>query len=179
MAKQKRGPQGPRCSIQTGESLARSAGPAWAATTTAATFAARTGAEHRLRLHRQQAFALQFLAGELAGAAHGFGLFAGLLLGGLFVMTAELHLAENPLALHLLLQRLEGLIDIVIANENLHPASSSIGRIGILEKAEGRLRPGPQPQGRGCIRSNRQCPPRQAAVYAILAPGSRAFRALS
>jgi hypothetical protein len=39
-------------------------------------------------------------------------------------MTAELHLAENPLALHLLLQRLEGLIDIVIANENLHAASS-------------------------------------------------------
>jgi hypothetical protein len=39
-------------------------------------------------------------------------------------MAAELHLAENALALHLLLQRLEGLIDIVIANENLHAASS-------------------------------------------------------
>jgi hypothetical protein len=39
-------------------------------------------------------------------------------------MAAELHLAENSLALHLLLQRLEGLIDIVIANENLHAASS-------------------------------------------------------
>jgi len=39
-------------------------------------------------------------------------------------MTAELHLAENSLALHLLFQRLEGLIDIVIANENLHAASS-------------------------------------------------------
>jgi hypothetical protein len=39
-------------------------------------------------------------------------------------MAAELHLAENPLALHLLFQRLEGLIDIVVANENLHPASS-------------------------------------------------------
>src|SRR3954452_806731 len=89
-----------------------------------AALCAGTGAEHRLRLHRQQAFALQLLAGELAGAAHRFGLFAGLLLGGLFVMTAELHLAENTLALHLLLQRLEGLIDIVIANENLHAASS-------------------------------------------------------
>ena len=42
-------------------------------------------------------------------------------------MIAELHLAENSLALHLLLQRLEGLIDIVIANENLHAASSSGG----------------------------------------------------
>src|SRR6516225_11845640 len=39
-------------------------------------------------------------------------------------MPAKLHLAENPLALHLLFQRLEGLIDIVIANENLHEASS-------------------------------------------------------
>jgi hypothetical protein len=39
-------------------------------------------------------------------------------------MAAELHLAENTLALHLFLQRLEGLIDIVIANENLHAASS-------------------------------------------------------
>jgi hypothetical protein len=39
-------------------------------------------------------------------------------------MAAELHLAENTLALHLLLQRLEGLINIVIANENLHAASS-------------------------------------------------------
>jgi hypothetical protein len=35
-------------------------------------------------------------------------------------VTAELHLAENALALHLLLQRLESLIDIVVANENLH-----------------------------------------------------------
>jgi len=39
-------------------------------------------------------------------------------------VAAELHLAENTLALHLLFQRLEGLIDVVIANENLHAASS-------------------------------------------------------
>ena len=39
-------------------------------------------------------------------------------------MAAELHLAENALALHFLLQRLEGLINIVVANEYLHPASS-------------------------------------------------------
>jgi hypothetical protein len=35
-------------------------------------------------------------------------------------MTAELHLAEDALPLHLLLQRLEGLIDIIVADENLH-----------------------------------------------------------
>src|SRR6266576_4135974 len=98
------------------------AGTATAASATA--IGAWTGAEHRLRLHRQQAFALQLLAGELARAAHGFRFFAGLFLGWLFIMTAELHLAENTLALHLLLQRLEGLIDSVIANENLHAASS-------------------------------------------------------
>src|SRR5258705_6800756 len=39
-------------------------------------------------------------------------------------MPAKLHLAEYPLALHLLFQRLEGLVDIVIPNENLHEASS-------------------------------------------------------
>src|SRR3954452_12731625 len=140
---------------------ARSARTCSRATTAAGTttVATGTGAEHRLGLHRQQAFALQLLAGQLARAAHGFGLFTGLLLGGLFVVPAELHLAEDPLALHLLLQRLEGLIDIVVANENLHPASSSIGRIEFLEAAEGRLRPCPQPQGRGHTRSKARCPP--------------------
>src|SRR5580765_3286314 len=105
---------------------ARSARTCTRATTAAGTTTVATGAgtEHRLRLHWQQAFALQLLAGQLARAAHGFGLFAGLLLGRLFVMAAELHLAEDTLALHLLLQRLEGLIDIVIADENLHAASS-------------------------------------------------------
>src|ERR1700745_3306944 len=35
-------------------------------------------------------------------------------------MLAELHLAEYALALHLLLQHPEGLVDIVVADENLH-----------------------------------------------------------
>jgi len=35
-------------------------------------------------------------------------------------MLAELHLAEDAFALHLLLQRPEGLVDIVVADENLH-----------------------------------------------------------
>src|SRR5262245_1728505 len=82
-----------------------------------------TGARNDAGLHRQEAFALQLLARELAGPADCFRLFPRLLLGGLFVMAAELHLAENSLALHLLFERLEGLINIVIANENLHAAS--------------------------------------------------------
>jgi len=37
-------------------------------------------------------------------------------------MAAEFHLAEYALALHLLLQHLEGLVDIVVTDENLHAA---------------------------------------------------------
>src|SRR5215212_6338289 len=120
--KQKRGPEGPRFQLNLFRSRSARSARTCARATTAATTG--TGAKHRLGLHRQQAFTLQLLAGQLARAAHGLGLFAGLLLGGLFVVSAELHLAENTLALHLLLQRLEGLIDIVIADENLHAASS-------------------------------------------------------
>src|SRR5436189_157009 len=45
-----------------------------------------------------------------------------LLFGGFFVMTAKLHLAEDALALHLLFQRLQGLVDVVVTDENLHAA---------------------------------------------------------
>ena len=37
-------------------------------------------------------------------------------------MAAQLHLAENALALHLLLQHLKGLVDIVVPDKNLHSA---------------------------------------------------------
>src|SRR4029079_14439550 len=84
-----------------------------------------------LGLHRQQPFALQPLAGELARTANGCSLFARLLLGGFFVMAAELHLAENALALHLLLERLEGLIDIVVADENLQTDVPFLARVRV------------------------------------------------
>src|SRR6266851_5468354 len=96
-----------------------------AATETAGPAAAAAGrAGHDLRLRGQKSLALRALARELARAADRFRLLAGALLGGLFVVAAQLHLAENPLALHFLLERLEGLIDIVVANENLHVSSS-------------------------------------------------------
>ena len=85
--------------------------------------AARTRPEH-LRLARKQAFALQLLARQLAGPADRFRLLAGALFRGLFVMAAKLHFAENSLALHLLLERLEGLIDVIVTNENLHAVPS-------------------------------------------------------
>jgi hypothetical protein len=34
-------------------------------------------------------------------------------------VVAELHLAEQTFALHLLLERLQGLVDIVVTNDNL------------------------------------------------------------
>src|SRR5262245_19436622 len=84
---------------------------------------ARTaGSGQHLGLHWQQAFALHLLARQLAGAADRFRLLPGLLFGGLLVVSAQLHFAEDSLALHLFLKRLEGLVDIVITNENLHAA---------------------------------------------------------
>ena len=35
-------------------------------------------------------------------------------------MAAKLHLAENALALHLFLEGLQSLVDVVVANDNLH-----------------------------------------------------------
>jgi hypothetical protein len=63
---------------------------------------------------------LQLFAGELAGAADGFRLLPDSPLGGFFVIAAEFHLAEYALALHLPLQHLKGLVDIVVADEHLH-----------------------------------------------------------
>src|SRR5437588_7213777 len=51
------------------------------------------------------AFALGALALELAGAANRGGALAGALLRRLLIMTAQLHLAVDALALQLLLQR--------------------------------------------------------------------------
>lgn len=35
-------------------------------------------------------------------------------------MATQLHFTEDAFTLHLLLERLESLVDIVVANENLH-----------------------------------------------------------
>src|SRR3954447_14609880 len=71
------------------------------------------------------AFTLRLLARKLARAPDGLGLLAGALLRRLLVIITELHLAEDAFALHFLLQRPEGLIDIVIANDDLHALLSS------------------------------------------------------
>jgi hypothetical protein len=101
------------------QSTGRSAGStttATAAKTTAAT-GARAG---RLGgLARQEAFALSPLASQLARTAYRFRLLADPPLRGLLVIVPELHLAENPLALHLFLERLQGLIDVVVTDKYL------------------------------------------------------------
>src|SRR6185369_10960286 len=53
-------------------------------------------------------------------AAHRLRLLPRLALGGLLIVAAHLHLTEDSLALHLLLERAQGLIDIVVTNEHLH-----------------------------------------------------------
>jgi len=87
--------------------------------TSASTSASRGGPWR----HGQQTFALETLARQLAGAAHGFGLFTGALFGGLLVVSAHLHFTEDAFALHFLLERAESLVNIVIANEYLHGRS--------------------------------------------------------
>ena len=72
-----------------------------------------------------EAFALQTLALHLARTTHRFGSLTRAALGRLLKVATKLHFAKDSFALHLLLKRLERLIDIVVANENLHLVDSS------------------------------------------------------
>src|SRR5580693_4471402 len=83
------------------------------------------GARRPPRAGRSEALALDPLALELAGAANRLSRLTSAALGRLLVVPAQLHLAKDPLALHLLLERLQRLIDIVIPNKNLHLAACS------------------------------------------------------
>jgi hypothetical protein len=74
--------------------------------------------------HRNQALPLGQLPGGLPRAPDGFRLLAGLALRRFFIGLATLHLAKNALALHLLFQHPESLIDIVVANEYLQMFSN-------------------------------------------------------
>src|SRR4029079_7754187 len=67
-----------------------------------------------------QAFADRLLARRLAAAAHGLALLARRLLRRLLVEAPALHLAEHSLALHFLLQDAKRLVDIIVADKNLH-----------------------------------------------------------
>lgn len=66
------------------------------------------------------AFALHPLADELAGAANRFGLLARALFRRFFVEFPAFHFPESPFALHLFLQHFKGLIDIIVADNDLN-----------------------------------------------------------
>jgi hypothetical protein len=68
----------------------------------------------------EPAFPLQFLASELARTAHGFGFLARFLDRGFLEMLLELHFPKHTLALELFLQSPKGLIDVIVANADLH-----------------------------------------------------------
>src|SRR6185503_18906609 len=70
-------------------------------------------------LARQQTLALQTLALQLAIAADRLSALTGTFFGRFPVVASELHLAEDAFPLHLLFQRFERLIDIVVANDDL------------------------------------------------------------
>jgi len=74
-------------------------------------------------------FALGQFPGSLARAADGFCLLASLALGWFFIRFATLHLTKNALALHLLLEDPESLVDIVVANEYLQNISDLLSAL--------------------------------------------------
>jgi hypothetical protein len=82
---------------------------------------------------------LEPLALKLAGAADGGGLFAGALFRRLLVVTAQLHFAVHALALQLLLERAQSLINIVVANHDLHKPDYLEANIGNRNGAESAL----------------------------------------
>src|SRR4029453_7553162 len=120
--------------------------------------AARGGS--RPLLHRQQALALHALAGGVARAADRFRLLTRLPFRGFFVVAAKFHLAKNPLALHLLLQRLEGLVDIVVADENLNAPFLSFRypQCTGARRSATEARPRGLPMGRACSRISVKSP---------------------
>lgn len=79
------------------------------------------------RLH--DTFALGAFAGQFTGAAHGFGALAGFLLGRLFKRLTRFHFPEQAFALHLLLESAQGLLDVIIADNDLYYRTSPSGSV--------------------------------------------------
>jgi hypothetical protein len=68
----------------------------------------------------ETAFALKLFPGEFARTPYGFGLLASFLDGGFLEMLLELHFAEHAFALELFLEGAERLLNVVIADADLH-----------------------------------------------------------
>src|SRR5579884_1359137 len=72
-----------------------------------------------------QPYRLEALAFQFPCAPDGFGGFPRAAFRGFFVVPPNFHLSENSLPLQLFLERFERLINIIIANQNLHLAHHS------------------------------------------------------
>ncbi len=75
---------------------------------------------------REQAFALSAFAGQFPRPSNGLGLPTSLGLGRLLVSSTGLHLAKDALALHLLFERLQRLIDVVVPDDDNYDLKLSI-----------------------------------------------------
>jgi hypothetical protein len=89
-----------------------------------------------------ETFAQFTLAQELAVTANRFGFFPGPALRRLFVGAPQLHLPENPFALHFLLQRAKRLVDVVVSYRYLHVRLTSLSKKRKHTNRPGIYRPG-------------------------------------
>jgi len=77
-------------------------------------------------------FALRAFARQLASAPNRLGGLTDAPLRRLLVSAAQLHLTENTLALHLLLEHAQSLIDIVVADDDLNQITSPRLRVRLI-----------------------------------------------
>lgn len=96
------------------------------------------------RCHRS-VIALGTLPVGFASAADGSGVFACALFRRLLVVPSKLHLAVNAFALQLLFQCAEGLVDVIVANDDLH-TNWALGYPGGRSNALPYDRPGRKPR---------------------------------
>jgi hypothetical protein len=66
------------------------------------------------------ALTLKLLAREFPRSANGFGLLARFLDRGFLEMLLKLHFAENAFTLQLFLEGPKGLLDVIVADADLH-----------------------------------------------------------
>ncbi|UOA29280.1 hypothetical protein DSM107133_04041 (plasmid) [Pseudosulfitobacter sp. DSM 107133] len=76
--------------------------------------------------HDLHAFTFQFLTRQLARPTDRFSLLSRFFLRRLLEMLLQLHFTEHAFALKLFLQDPKGLINIIVANTNLHVAPTII-----------------------------------------------------
>jgi len=81
---------------------------------------------HCAWLDRDQTFADSFFPGQFTGTTDRFSLLASSLFRRLLIMVPTLHFTEGSLPLHFLFQRAEGLLHIIIADNDLYDDTLSI-----------------------------------------------------